>query len=441
MAQPAPQDPPRHACPPVLQDPPHHAAPPSPVLIIGAGIVGLTLAQALRTFYPHVPFLVFERDASPLARGAGWGLTLHWALDHFLSLLPQHLVERLDGTFVDPDAARAGDGKFQLFDLRSGQVRWSVPPSRRIRVKRESLRRLLMDGIDVQWSKSIASVTTTTTGVTVHFEDSTSASGALLLGCDGSRSRTRQILCPAAPRNTPLPVRLLGTSFACGKAKAEGLQKLDPFFFQGSDGETDAFLYFSFLDTPASAPRKEGRYTCQCIVSWPYRAGFNGEAAPTDIPTSNAARLALMRALSAGWTEPFRSILTDVPATTEARAITLEDWAPTRDKWDNTDGRITLLGDAAHAMTMYRGEAANHGIMDVKSLLANLELYLSTSGTSESQSSKSLKDGIAAYEEEMIARTRPAVLASRRACLDAHDRTRLTPDSPLLSKRAVVPDE
>ena len=42
------------------------------------------------------------------------------------------------------------------------------------------------------------------------------------------------------------------------------------------------------------------------------------------------------------------------------------------------------------------------------------------------------------YEEEMVNRAAPAVLASRKACLDAHDTKRgVDGDSPLVSKRKV----
>lgn len=126
------------------------SSPPSPhVLIIGAGITGLTLAQALRK--NDIPFTIFERDSGPLHRGKGWGLTIHWALDAFLSLLPQNVIDRIPEAYVDPDAAAKGEnGNFLFFDLKTGETRWKVPPARRLRVSRERLRRLLMDGIDVK---------------------------------------------------------------------------------------------------------------------------------------------------------------------------------------------------------------------------------------------------------------------------------------------------
>lgn len=46
------------------------------VLIVGAGIGGLALAQALRK--QRVEFEVFDRDAGPYGRLQGWALALTW---------------------------------------------------------------------------------------------------------------------------------------------------------------------------------------------------------------------------------------------------------------------------------------------------------------------------------------------------------------------------
>ena len=123
----------------------------TPILIVGAGISGLTLAQAL--LKEGIPFQIVEQDDSLLSRGAGWGLTIHWALPAFLDLLPQELQERLPETYVNKEAVNKGEiGNFAFYDLNSGEVRWKVPPNKRIRVSRERLMKLLMSGIDVKAS-------------------------------------------------------------------------------------------------------------------------------------------------------------------------------------------------------------------------------------------------------------------------------------------------
>ena len=127
----------------------------SKVLIIGAGITGLVLGQALKQH--GIAFSIFEKDPSISAREGGWGLTIAWALETLITLLPQHVVNRLPEAYVDPEASEKGvNGNFLFFDLRSGEARWKVPPTKRIRVSRQRLRTLLLDGLDVQVSRMMA---------------------------------------------------------------------------------------------------------------------------------------------------------------------------------------------------------------------------------------------------------------------------------------------
>lgn len=51
---------------------------PFHVLIVGGGIVGLTIAQACQQ--NGISYAVYERD-EPGFRRQGWALTLHWCLN------------------------------------------------------------------------------------------------------------------------------------------------------------------------------------------------------------------------------------------------------------------------------------------------------------------------------------------------------------------------
>jgi 2-polyprenyl-6-methoxyphenol hydroxylase-like FAD-dependent oxidoreductase len=129
-----------------------HAPEQRPVLIIGAGVSGLLLAQHLRK--TGVPFRIFERDADLTTRGLGWGLTLHWSLPALRALLPEDLVQRLPEAYVDRVAVEQGRAStFPFFDLSTGELKAKTPTaseSQRIRVTRDRLRRLLATGLDIQ---------------------------------------------------------------------------------------------------------------------------------------------------------------------------------------------------------------------------------------------------------------------------------------------------
>ena len=53
-------------------------------------------------------------------------------------------------------------------------------------------------------------------------------------------------------------------------------------------------------------------------------------------------------------------------------------------------------------------------------------------------SSGAVDEGIQQYTKEMLTRTRPAVLNSRQACLDAHHYEAINDDSPLIKRRIAV---
>lgn len=411
---------------PTLQD---------PVIIIGAGISGLTLAQACRK--KSIPYRIFERDESATHRNAGWGLTIHWALQFFKNLLLEELVARLPETYVNRGAVKAGEkGSFTFFDLRSGERQWQVPAAERIRVSREKLRTLLLTGLDVEWSKSFQSVEVIDGSVHATFSDGTSCKGSILIGCDGANSAVRQILHPDDHRNDQLPVRLLGATAHYTESQVAAVRKLDPFFLQGTDPKTDAYLWFSFLETPSDG-REDDSYKCQVITSWPYRENWLERVDPTECPNTKTGQMFLMKNLSESWAEPFRSLVQDMPKDTEIRPIELADWLPRPSA--GFEGRVTLVGDAAHTMVMYRGEGANHSIVDVSRLLEQIEpLYKGVDASAEA--SNRFEVARSAYESEMVERASVAVQASRRACLDAHEYARVNEDSPLVKRRVMRTD-
>ncbi|KAG4272664.1 hypothetical protein FPRO04_10406 [Fusarium proliferatum] len=397
-----------------------------PVLIIGAGISGLLLAQSLSRH--GIPFRIFERDTDLETRGVGWGLTLLWTLPVLKDLLPEHLFSRLPEAYVDCQAVTQGlSSSFPFFDLSTGELKASVPKApeaERVRVTRQGLRALLATGIDIKWGKGVTGVVSTDDSVTASFEDGSSATGSLLVGCDGSHSRVRRSMFPEW-KLTDIPVRMLGIKMELSASEIKPIRDLDPYFFHSTNSRNDTFVYFSVLDAPGNHVDTDRPYIGQLCISWPYREGFLNRASPIEIPDTPEEKYKLVQELTSTWAECFSPLASAVSLHSEMKGLKIQDLTPPKDF--QTTGWAVLMGDALHSMAMYRGEGANHVIFDVKDFVERVVPILNGDGD--------LRSALDEYERAVISRTRPAVLASRRACLDAHNWKRINKTSPLLTKR------
>ncbi|KAJ4287339.1 hypothetical protein N0V90_012737 [Kalmusia sp. IMI 367209] len=426
-----------------------------PVIIIGAGISGLLLAQHL--IQSGVPFRIFERRNDLVTTNVGWGLTLQWSLPALRSLLPHDLVQRLPEIYVDRVAVKQGQASaFPFFDLSTGELKAATPlapESQRIRVGREKFRGLLATSVPIearyvhvawrgyahmtQWNKTFTTYNSDEYSVTAFFEDGSQCVGSLLVACDGSHSLIRRVLFPEKHSN-PIPIRVMGTKVQLTPGQIEPLRKLDPFFLQATSSKNNTFMFFSVIDavlnvdTVLDAPENEGGqdYIAQIVASWPYRNGFLDRHSPTDMPSTNVGRAQLLRMFAETWAEPFRSFALGIPSDADLKPLELSDWLPPKDF--RGSARVALIGDAFHPMAMYRGDGANHAIMDVQQFAQKVAPILSARSTEQT-----LRAALDTYEDEVTARTRPAVLASRQAALDAHDYGRIDAQSPLLSRRAM----
>ena len=344
-------------------------------------------------------------------------------------MLEPEVLEAIDSVQVDPEVARKDNGNFLFLNLETLDVKFRIPPNDRKRVNREKLRRALLVGVKdhVHWSKNLVEVVLADDGkcVTGIFKDGSSASGTLLVGADGSNSRTRKILRPDDYKNTQLPIRFVGSAIDMTPAQVQPLRDLDPLLFQGCHPETGDYLWFSILEVPdvnGTQGTGNDQYRVQINVSWPVK-GPEDEVKPSD-----AERLAEMKGRAANWAPVLKAAVNTIPDGEPVQEITLADW-PCHD-WDNREARLTLIGDAAHAMTMYRGEGANHGILDAFHLVGALEAV--------SSGRMSRKAALDDFEDDMRKRTSVAVLLSRQACLDAHDWSSLNADSAILKRRAIA---
>lgn len=402
------------------------------VIISGAGLIGLLTAQALKA--RGIEFVVFDRDESVDARAhSGWAITIHWAMNMFKDLIPAHLVERVYGAQVRKEFHTRDSGNFMYIDAGSGEAVVRIPPLARLRVRREEIRSILMDGIDVQWGCKMVDVRTDDEGVVAVCSDGREFSGSVLLGCEGSNSATRRAIFGGSsgtgsgsalpdsvlgPNLHQLPIRFCGARVEMSAEETESIaQNFDPLLFQGTVPGTNTFFWFSMLSTP----EYDGKYTAQVNLSW------NDDDPHEKFVTSHDMARA-MEKRAAGLSPKLRWLVDRaVEAPDQILEIKLRDWPAV--EWDHRQGKIILAGDSAHAMTMYRGEAANHGIADVADLMKQVDQF--------TKGEMSWVDAVQNYCDNVKTRAAPAVLLSRQACIDAHDFTKIYAgsESPLLAMR------
>ena len=148
----------------------------------------------------------------------------------------------------------------------------------------------------------------------------------------------------------PIPVRLLGATTQYSAIQAAAARGIDPYIFQGTSSKDNTYLFFSFLDSPHNFSDSTDKYSCQVILSWPHKPGFFGMKDPIDIPGTKGEQVALMKRFSEGWAEPFRGLVHGLPDDVGIVPLSLEDWHPP--SGIHGKGRVALIGDSAHTMTM-----------------------------------------------------------------------------------------
>lgn len=343
-------------------------------------------------------------------RPQGWALTLHWVLAYLERLLDAGTFARLETVLVDPEFARHDTGNFLFLNLATEEVKFKIPPNKRHRLDRERSRSLLLEGVrdHVHLSSTVVDVRPTPAphddggggggGVSAIMQDGTSVFGSLLVGAEGTNSRTRRFLVPDGYENYQLPARMVRMRLEMTGAQAAPLRRLDPLLFQGTHPTTGTFMWFSILDVPdtnGTANTSNPLYHVQLMLSWLLRGSED------EIPESNGDRLEQMRTKADGLSTMFGHVIQIIPSTVPVTEVKLVGWVPSLN-WYNHGGLVTL-----------DGEAANHGILDASLLVKAI--------TSIYKGEQMQKDAIDAYEAELRRRTQPAVLLSREACLGAHD--------------------
>ncbi|MFJ7497816.1 FAD-dependent oxidoreductase [Streptomyces sp. NPDC097727] len=164
---------------------------------------------------PAVSVAVYERDAAPDARLQGYRLNIEPVGSRALhDCLPPHLWEILAATAGDPGPGMGVFTERLRLLMREVAPPAELGPSERTHaVSRITLRRLLLAGLDgiVHFDKEFTGYKQNANGtVTAFSADGTTATGDLLVGADGARSRVRRQLLPHAKQHHALGVGIGG---------------------------------------------------------------------------------------------------------------------------------------------------------------------------------------------------------------------------------------
>jgi 2-polyprenyl-6-methoxyphenol hydroxylase-like FAD-dependent oxidoreductase len=218
---------------------------------------------------------------------------------------------------------------------------------------------------------------------------------------------------------TKLPANLIGVIRHFTPEEGAAVRSLDPLLFSAIHPKTSNYLWYS-VQQVYEEPDGRKSWDALVLISWLIK-----DPEKDAIPPTNQLMIANMKEKAQAFAEPLKSLVLGIPDdSNQVTPFTLADF-PNMD-W-TSNGRVTLAGDAAHAMTMYRGEGANHGILDAALLVDQL--------VKVKEGKISQEQAIAEFENEMKERGTAAVLKSRKAALDGHCWDDINDDSPLVRGR------
>ncbi|WP_131785276.1 FAD-dependent oxidoreductase [Protofrankia symbiont of Coriaria ruscifolia] len=307
-------------------------------LIIGAGIAGPVAAMALQR--AGIDVVVYEAYPAPTTDVGSWlGLQTN-GLDALRAIGADRTVSEL-GVPTASIAFRTSAGR-PLGEIPTGRP---LPGgSTGLSIKRSDLHRALRDeasrrGITIRHGRRLVGMTSDVDGVVASFTDGSTAAGDLLVGCDGIRSRVRELLNPSGPRARYVPALNVG-----------GYADLVP------PGDRPGVLTMAFGRRAFS-----GRIVTPAGQTW-----WFANPPRRDEPADGE----LGRIGDAEWRDSLRRLYevdqSPIVDLIDATPGPLTGWTtydlPAVPVWH--DDRTVLIGDAAHATSPSSGQGASMAIED-----------------------------------------------------------------------------
>jgi 2-polyprenyl-6-methoxyphenol hydroxylase-like FAD-dependent oxidoreductase len=364
------------------------------VLIAGGGIGGLAAALALHDAGCDVAVYEAAAEIRPLGVGIN-------VLPHAMAALDRHgLVDLLVGRGVATSELR--------FVNRHGQVIWREPRGRtagypvpQVSVHRGTLQLTLLDAVrdrlgpdGVRTGLALRSFATEDgpagRRVEARFADR-SGSGRgdvveradLLVAADGIHSTARRILHPGE-----------GPPLWNGQLLWRATSRAAPYL----DGATMVMAGSNrtkFVAYPITGPDDDGL----CTVNWIAELNRSGRPAPAREDWNRRGDVDEF----APWFADWRWDWLDVPGLIASTDAVYEFPMVDRDPLDGwVDGRLVLLGDAAHPMYPVGSNGASQAILDARALAGAVA------------AGPDLDAALARYEAERLPATAAIVAANRR---------------------------
>ncbi|GAM83787.1 hypothetical protein ANO11243_017770 [Dothideomycetidae sp. 11243] len=366
-----------------------------PILISGAGLASLLLAQALRK--ASIPFSIYERDASLSFRAQGYRLRLSTeGLDAIESVLDKDHFAR----FWDACGKTGGSGSVALDAISGEKTNIELPQAgsngakrpnltltsrdgKIVGISRGDMRKIFLSGCEdcIHWNHHVTGYELTGSGVRVVFSDgSKSEEGDMLIGGEGIKSEVAKQVS-----NGALKVFDTGARGIHGQAPAKQFQALGEGVWMMLDRSRAVGSVFTITNV------RDGFMNDPDVkLGWTMGANPGIIKAPNnDDATIGKPAADIAKSITANWSERLKPLFENMDEA-EAAFWKITCSTPTGvPEWKN-EPRVTVIGDAVHSMTPAGGIGANTAVRD-SALLG--KLLAEAGGYAESVT--------AAYEKQM----------------------------------------
>jgi 2-polyprenyl-6-methoxyphenol hydroxylase-like FAD-dependent oxidoreductase len=325
------------------------------VVVIGAGVGGLCLAQGLTR--AGVDVRVYERDTAVDSRYQGFRIGIGGpGLDSLRECLAPRLHPLLDAATGDLSGSR------RIVDTHLRPLGEMEPLHGAMATDRRVLRYLLLGGLDdiVEFGKRLDHYTELPDGqVRADFTDGTSVTADLLVGADGVNSAVRHQLLPHAEHGTAGFGGVLGRTTLTDEYAA-----LVPGFGTVVRGENVTLMLgkMRFRRPPHEAAAElapdvwlpaTDSYLRWAMLLPPAHVRPDVREAVGD--------------LISDWHPTLRAVVRDATAANDLGALRYAKPVP---HWGTRP--VTLLGDAIHVMPPNAGLGANTAFLDAATLVREL---------------------------------------------------------------------